>query len=257
MKIGLLGYGRMGRMVEQAAQARGHLVVLRVDPQGEDGAVGAATAPTDLTARLRAEAPDVLIDFTTADAVLPNLDAALAAQVPLVVGTTGWSDHLEEARTRVQKAGGALLHGSNFSIGANLFARIVRNAGRLFDRFADYDPYVLEYHHRLKVDAPSGTAETLARSLLETLGRKRRLQVGNPEGRIAEDALQVSSVRAGHAFGLHEVGFDGEVDRITLMHEAKSRMGFAQGAVFAAEWIQGRSGVFSIEDALFGESDDA
>ncbi|MCA9736382.1 MAG: 4-hydroxy-tetrahydrodipicolinate reductase [Gemmatimonadetes bacterium] len=245
MRIALIGYGRMGRMVESAAEARGHEIVARIDAS-EDG-------PADLADRLASQRAQAAIDFSVAQAVLVNVEACLRAGVPLVIGTTGWADRLPEAEERTRTAGGALLHGANFSIGATLFARLVREAGRLFDRFPDYDPYVLEYHHRMKTDAPSGTAASLARVLLDTMERKEHLQEGNPAGRIAEDALQVSSVRAGHAFGTHEVGFDGEVDRIVLVHEARSRRGFAEGAVFAAEWIQGRTGVFSFEDALFGE----
>ena len=150
----------------------------------------------------------------------------------------------------VEDRGTALVRGANFSIGANRFFELVAEAARLFDRFQDYDPYVWEHHHHGKADAPSGTALRLAEALVESIGRKVRIQPGNPEGSIEDDALHVSSVRAGAAFGQHRVGFDSEDDTIELVHTARGRRGFARGALVAAEWILDKRGVFEFSDVL-------
>jgi 4-hydroxy-tetrahydrodipicolinate reductase len=138
-----------------------------------------------------------------------------------------------------------------------LFTRLVREAAALMAPFPDYDPYLLEHHHRGKSDAPSGTAVSLSETLLASLEGKDRLLPAPPEGEIDPRALHVVSLRAGHAFGTHEVGFDGEADRIVLRHEARGRQGFARGAILAAEWLVGKRGVYTLHDALFGSPTDA
>ena len=248
MRIGIVGFGRMGQAVHAVAVVRGHEVAFTHDLT-ED-------APP-LVDRLRETSPDVLIEFTTAEAVLPNVRVAAEAGIPIVVGTTGWLDHLGDAEAVVRAGSGSLLYGSNFSIGANLFQKIVETAGYLFDAFPDYDPFIVEHHHRQKTDAPSGTAEMLAETVLQTVTRKAMIQRGNTEGRISEEALQVSSVRAGHAFGKHEVGFDGETDTVRLTHEARGLNGFAEGSVWGAEWLLDKTGVFSFSEALFGGTEEA
>jgi 4-hydroxy-tetrahydrodipicolinate reductase len=231
MKVAVVGMGRMGREVEAVLRERGHEPV----PVFRDAPFPAGCAAG--------------VDFTRADAVPRNVAAALAAGARYVVGTTGWSDRLDEVRRAVQEAGGGLVHAANFSLGVNLFYRIVREAARQLARFPAYDPYVLERHHRLKKDAPSGTARALAAILEQAKGQRQR-GVTSFAGAIPEDAFQVSWVRAGGAAGEHLVGFDSGGDEILIEHRARSRRGFALGAVLAAEWIATRSGFYAFEDVL-------
>jgi 4-hydroxy-tetrahydrodipicolinate reductase len=229
----------MGSEVEKLAAASGHDVIAML----RSGSSAADVLPR----------ADVAVDFTRPAAVMRNIRAAVDANVPIVVGTTGWYEGLDEARRLVEESRGALVYGANFSIGANLFFALVETAARLFDPFPDYDPYVLDHHHRAKADAPSGTAQKLGEKLLERMARKSRVVSGNPEGAIAPDALHVASVRAGAAFGRHEVGFDGPTDAVTIVHEARSREGFARGALYAAEWVRGKTGFYEFREILSSE----
>jgi 4-hydroxy-tetrahydrodipicolinate reductase len=176
-----------------------------------------------------------------------NVAIAMAAGARYVVGTTGWQDHMEEVRRVVEIAGGGLVHAPNFSLGVNLFYRLVREAAALLAPFADYDPYVLERHHRHKKDAPSGTAQLLVSILEEATGRRGAVSLG---GGLPPDVFHVSSVRAGGIVGEHTVGFDSGGDEILLEHRARSRRGFALGAVLAAEWIATRTGFYTFESVL-------
>jgi len=186
------------------------------------------------------------IDFTTADAVLGNLRRALEAKARYVIGTTGWTEHLEEARQLVSQTDGGVVRSANFSLGVNLFYKVVRDASRLLGAFPDYDPFVLERHHRKKKDAPSGTAKALAQILEDEIkGRKASV-----ESALRPEDFHVSSLRAGGIVGEHTVGFDSGGDEILLEHRARSRRGFAHGAVLAAEWIVGRKGFYSFEEIL-------
>ena len=231
MKIAVVGYGAMGREVEAALREAGHdpVPVRRGDAFPRDCAVG--------------------IDFTRADAVPANVGAALAQGARYVVGTTGWHERLADVRRLVEQANGGLVHGANFSIGVQLFFRIVRQASALLASFPDYDPYVLERHHRRKRDAPSGTARALA-SILSASGGPRRQPASTLAGALPDAAFHVAALRAGGIVGDHTVGFDAGGDEILLEHRARSRRGFALGAVRAAEWIAGRSGFHAFEDIL-------
>jgi 4-hydroxy-tetrahydrodipicolinate reductase len=232
----------MGHEVEAAAAPRGHEVALRL--HGADNADGSGIT-VDTFAAI-----DVAVDFSRADVVVDNVDAATRVGVPLVVGTTGWDEHIDRVRELVVEREGALVYGANFSVGANLFLRLAARAAHLFAPFADYDAYVFEHHHRHKADAPSGTALRLAQLVLQTGGDKSALQIGNPDGPIAPDALHVASLRAGSAFGEHRVGFDGSNDAVQLVHTARNRRGFAHGALLAAEWVVGRRGLFAFDAVL-------
>jgi 4-hydroxy-tetrahydrodipicolinate reductase len=189
---------------------------------------------------------DVCIDFTTPEAVLANIRAAAEARCNIVVGTTGWHQHLPEIQKLVQDS--ALLYSSNFSLGMNIFFRIVSRAAELMNRAQEYDPYVHEIHHRGKADSPSGTALSLAHILMEAIDRKKGILTQASEGKIPPEMLHVSSTRVGAVTGNHLVGFDSEADRIELHHEAKNRRGFALGALAAARWLRGRKGVFTMDD---------
>ena len=231
MRVAVVGYGRMGREIEGVLRERGHEPVLVTR--------GAAFPPGCA----------VGIDFTRADAVPANVAAGLAAGARYVVGTTGWTDRIDEVRRQVEAAGGGLVHAANFSIGVNLFYRIARAAAALLARFPDYDPYVLERHHRLKKDAPSGTAKVLA-GIVESASGKQRTAAATLEGALPEGAFHVAALRAGGIVGDHTVGFDSGGDEILLEHRARTRRGFALGAVLAAEWIATRTGFHTFEEVL-------
>lgn len=222
MKIALLGYGKMGQMVGQAA-ARHSLDVVCIR-----GSMSSSAG----VYRGRLEDADVCIEFSQPDAVLDNIKLCAAAKKPLVVGTTGWQEKLEEARAVVAAAGTGLIYGSNFSIGVNLMFKLVERAAALFKGFAAYDPFLEEAHHKFKKDAPSGTALSLQRII------EREYQRAAP----------MASTRAGHIPGTHTVGFDSEVDTLTITHTARSRAGFAEGAILAARWIERRRGFYEFTD---------
>jgi 4-hydroxy-tetrahydrodipicolinate reductase len=236
MKIALIGYGRMGREVESVALDAGHQIVGRFDIDAPPTIEGLRPA-------------DVCIEFSVPEAAMDNMKLAADAGVDIVVGTTGWYDRLEEVRGWFGRS--ALVYAQNFSIGVNVFYRVVRNAARTMNPVPGYDVWVEERHHRQKVDSPSGTALRIGQILIEELDRKTRTVEGSPEGRIAPDALQIASVRAGHIAGVHTVGFDSEADYIELTHVARSRRGFAEGALAAARWVRGRKGVFTMDDVEF------
>ena len=220
MKIALLGYGRMGKMVEEAARRKGHEIACVIDPAaGLDGSLAGA---------------DVCIDFSEPGAVLENIARAVEARVAIAVGTTGWYDRLDEARRMVEESGTGLVYGSNFSIGVNIMFKITRYAAELFSQFSIYDPFIEEIHHKFKKDAPSGTALSLQRII-------EAASAGN---------VPTASTRAGYVPGTHRVGFDSEADTLTITHAARSRAGFAEGAVLASEWIHGRAGFYEFIDII-------
>lgn len=227
MRIALIGHGAMGRLVEARALEEGHSVALVLKSLDMKQSV------EEVAERLHGAA-DVAIDFSVADAVLNNVSACARAGVPLVEGTTGWNNHAADVRRFVEDKGGALVFGANFSVGVNLFYRIVASAGELFKGLDDYAPFIEEAHHSRKRDAPSGTALRLRELLASELERE----------------IPVSSTRAGFIPGTHRVGFDSVADQITLTHTARSREGFAAGALLAARWIIGRVGVYEFSEAF-------
>jgi len=227
VKLALFGRGGMGKVVAERARRDG-FEIGAVVTSGDAGLDAAALAP-----RLRGH--DAAIDFSRGDAVLRNAAACARAGVPLVEGTTGWQDREAEVRRAVEQAGGAMIYGANFSLGVNLFYRIVRDAGALFSGLAGYAPSIDEAHHARKKDAPSGTALRLRDILREALGGRD---------------VPVTSTREGDIPGIHRVTFDSAADRMLLVHEARSREGFAAGALLAARWIAGRRGVYLFADVL-------
>jgi 4-hydroxy-tetrahydrodipicolinate reductase len=226
MKIGLIGYGAMGRLVGDLAVARDHEVNLTID------IADAAQSVADLSERLRA--CDVAIDFSIGDAVPKHVEAAGDARVPLVVGTTGWLAKLDRVRQTVAEHESALIYGANFSVGVQIFYRIAARAAELFRGLADYDGFIEEAHHKRKRDAPSGTALKLEEIVRENLYRE----------------VPVSSTRSGYIPGTHRLGFDSVADQIRITHEARSREGFAAGALMAAEWIPGRKGIYEFSEVF-------
>jgi 4-hydroxy-tetrahydrodipicolinate reductase len=232
----------MGKEVARLALEAGHEVKLSLDSASNMEGKG-------LTSQALSEV-EVAIDFSRPAGVMSNIRRVAEVGVPIVVGTTGWYDGLREAREVIEEHRTALIYGANFSIGANLFVKLVEDAARLFEPFPDYDPYVSEHHHRDKADAPSGTALRLADVVLARTSRKTRIEAGNPKGKVPADALHVVSLRAGAAFGGHRVGFDGSADTVELVHTARNREGFARGALFAAEWIREKKGFYEFSSLL-------
>lgn len=239
MKIALIGYGKMGRAVEQAALERGHEIVARLG-----SAWGRGTEDPEL------EDAAVCVDFSRPDAALPNLRRIAELGKPLVVGTTGWYRDLSLAGRVVAEKDTACVYAPNFSLGLNLYLQVVERAARLFGSFEDYDVLATETHHRRKIDSPSGTAGRIGEILLEQIPRKRRIVTDSLDRPIAPDELHLLAGRAGHFPGTHSVVFDSPADSVELVHRARSRMGFALGAVLAAEWIRGRRGFYSFSRML-------
>jgi 4-hydroxy-tetrahydrodipicolinate reductase len=248
MKIALIGYGRMGRMIEGIAKEKGHQVVSSIDPVSP----GAGFAEISSEALSGAQ---VAIEFSTPKAAVGNIEAALKLGIPLVVGTTGWLGRLDEVRAMVERNGGRMVYGSNYSIGVNLFYKIVEEAARLMNGFPMYDVGGFEAHHNQKADSPSGTAKSLAAILLRNIERKKTL-VGDclAERKIEPSELHFASLRLGAVPGTHTVSFDSGADTIELTHTARNREGLAAGAVMAAEWLlsSGRTGLVPVEEMFAG-----
>lgn len=245
MRIALYGYGKMGKAIEQVALARGHSFGLKVD------ASNAGASPIG---------NDVAIEFSKPDEALANMRLCLEAKVPVVVGTTGWYDHLADVRSMVQATGGTILWASNFSIGVNLFFKLNKYLSGLMDTQPGYDVHIDEVHHVHKLDAPSGTAITLARDIdLKTRrysgwkleGQDQAQGQRNPLAPVPAPApVFINSERTGEVPGKHSVTWASAEDKITITHDAFGRQGFATGAVVAAEWLQGRTGLFTMDDVL-------
>jgi 4-hydroxy-tetrahydrodipicolinate reductase len=221
MKIALIGYGVMGQLV--AAEAR---------KAGDEIGLVLTSKETVLAEKLQGH--DVAVDFSVGEAVLKNIEACARAKVALVEGATGWKQHESTARQIIAEHSGAMVYGANFSIGVNVFYRIVKHAASLFAAVDAYAPFIEESHHNRKRDAPSGTALKLRDLMSEHLG---------PD-------IPTSSTRAGYIPGTHRVGFDSEADQVLLTHTARSRQGFASGALLAAHWITGRTGVFEFGEVM-------
>jgi 4-hydroxy-tetrahydrodipicolinate reductase len=224
MRLLVLGAGKTGSLVSDVAKEREHAV--RVLTSAENAEARALTA--DFLSGY-----DVAIDFTTPDAVLKNIAACVRGKLPIVVGTTGWHDKVDEVRQLVQQSNAALLFGSNFSVGVNLFFEIVRAAAPALK--VGYSAQIMERHHVHKKDAPSGTAVTMKHVLEQTSGR----EIG-----------EITSIREGETVGMHVLTLDSAVDTMMLVHDAKSRRGFAEGAVRAAEWLRGKTGFYEFKDVF-------
>ncbi len=234
MRIGIVGYGNMGREVETQARKRSHEVLFRASPHK-------AEADVTSLAKLKQETldkTDVLIEFSLANAVLKNAQVYSAAGVPAVIGTTGWEADKEAVQKTIGAGDLCCVYGANFSIGAQVFARVAEYAARLINKISDYDVALWEAHHTQKKDRPSGTALMTAERVLAQLARKNHIACNLPENeKVAEDALAVVSQRVGYERGFHELVIDSDFDTIALSHRARTRAGFALGAVLAAEWL--------------------
>jgi 4-hydroxy-tetrahydrodipicolinate reductase len=227
LNLALLGHGKMGSAVARIAPERGFdlrlILTIESNPDG--------VAITEENFR----GIDVAIDFTMPDVVMENIRRVAGLGVNVVVGTTGWNDRIAEVEKIVTESGIGLVYAANFSIGVQLFYRLAREAARIFAPYAMYEPYIVEAHHKFKKDAPSGTALEL----------KRRVEPHLPSREIP-----TSSVRGGYIPGTHELGFDSEADTVIVRHNARSRQGFAEGALYAARWVAGKKGMFAFDQIL-------
>lgn len=239
MKIAIIGYGRMGHLIEEIAKERGHKIVAIIDADNSSD----FNTPEFKSA-------DVAIEFTTPGTAVNNILSSFAADVPVVCGTTGWNNSLPDIKDICDKGKGTLLFASNFSIGVNIFMALNRYLADVMNDFPDYAPSMTEIHHIHKLDHPSGTAVSLADDLVKEVKRLERWEEPQPGRKPSSRALEVNHIREGEVPGTHIITWESDVDSITIRHEAKSRVGFALGAVKAAEWLKGRKGFFSIADML-------
>ncbi len=241
MNIALIGYGKMGKEIEQIAVERGHLIVAKFDI---DSPLPSPNSP------LYGSTPiDCCIDFSTASAVAVNVTTLVQSGIPLVIGTTGWSAEMENIRNIVKTNNGSVVYSSNFSLGANIMFRLVEAASVIFNHYDQYDISVHETHHMMKKDAPSGTALTIANKVLTHIDRKKKITSTTP----SKEELFVSSSRVGTVVGEHAVRFNSLADDIVISHTAHNRSGFALGAVLAAEWIVDKKGLYSFEELLWDQ----
>jgi 4-hydroxy-tetrahydrodipicolinate reductase len=235
MKIALIGYGKMGHEIERIALERGHKVVCAIDITNQEDFESEAF-----------RSADVAIEFTRPETALPNYRKCFAADIPVVSGTTGWLEHVNEVKAACEK-GQTFFYASNFSLGANLFFVLNKKLAEMMNAFPVYDVRVKEVHHTQKLDAPSGTAITLAEGILEKLDRKNtwvKELAENPED------LVIASERIGQVPGYHEITWESEVDTITISHDVKNRAGLALGAVLAAEFTATKKGFLGMTDLL-------
>jgi 4-hydroxy-tetrahydrodipicolinate reductase len=236
LKIAIIGYGKMGREVEKVALERGHEVILILDNENDWMKKGHLLKKCD-----------VAVEFTTPYTVIGNLKKCLEKGIPVVTGTTGWHDNLDEVRSLFQQKNGTLFTSSNFSVGVNIFFEINRRLAQLMNKYEMYDVALEEIHHTQKLDAPSGTAINLADDILARLDRKKSW--GNQPEHDPEK-LFIRSVREGNVPGIHNVTWESETDKIELRHEAKNRKGLAAGAIMAAEFISDKKGLYGMQDLL-------
>ena len=236
MKIALLGYGKMGQAIESIAIERGHEVVMKINSRNFE---------TLTTENLKAA--DVAIEFSTPDHVLSNIKSCLEAGTPVAVGTTGWYENKDAVYNQVKKLNGSFLAASNFSVGVNIFFELNRKLAQLMSNQDSYTSEIQEIHHTEKIDSPSGTAITLAEEIINQNSTYSSWKNNTSD---KNEAIEIVSFREPDVPGTHEVTYNSKIDSISIKHQAKNRKGFALGAVLAAEYIQTKKGIFSMQDVL-------
>lgn len=239
MNIALIGYGKMGQEIEKVALERGHKIVCMVDID-EDAKFNSPEF----------KSADVAIEFTTPKSALNNYRKAFESNVPVVSGTTGWLEDIDEIKNECNNNGKTFFYASNFSLGVNLFFAVNKYLSRLMNNFTDYDVSIEETHHIHKLDAPSGTAITLAENIINNIERKNSWALHNDSVDDKSDIIKIKDYREGEVPGIHTVIYESEVDSIKITHDAKSRRGFALGAVLAAEFTKGKKGFLGMQDLL-------
>jgi 4-hydroxy-tetrahydrodipicolinate reductase len=243
MNILLIGFGGMGRQVHSVALEHGHLVTV-VDPRSEEANFKNLGDVTNLSEF------DIAIDFSLGDFALENVEICAEAGLNIVLGSTGWYSQMDKIKKLVENSNIGLLWSSNFSIGVNVYFKIVEAAAKLVNKFDEYDIWGHEIHHFNKADSPSGTAKTLEKILLTEIDRKTKVVEDKLDRRPEPNELHFSSLRAGAVNFEHTIGFDSEADTITVKHAARNRKGYALGAIKAAQWLKGKRGFYSMEDFL-------
>lgn len=238
MKIALIGYGKMGKAIEAIALERGHIIVNKVNSQ----------TPLEETDLSEAE---IAIEFSQPDLAVDHITYCLNKRLPVVVGTTAWNEQLNEVKEMVRQNNGSLLYASNFSVGVNIFFELNKHLARLMSGQFNYQASLEETHHLQKIDAPSGTAISLADAILDNNNDYESwVLVEGEHSYTADNQLGITSFRKPDVPGVHVVKYSSEIDTISISHEANSRKGFALGAVLAAEWLLGKKGVFTMKDVL-------
>jgi 4-hydroxy-tetrahydrodipicolinate reductase len=236
MRIALIGYGKMGKAIEQIALEHNHTVPLIFDIHNL----------SDLTVE-NLKGADVAIEFTSPETAVGNIKKCFAAGIPIVCGTTGWLDKFEEIKTQCLSEGKTIFYSSNYSLGVNIFFKLNEYLAQIMNKFPQYDVEMEEIHHMQKLDAPSGTAISLADGIIKNIDRKTMWELDNQSG---QDAIKITAVRRDTVPGTHIILYDSDVDFIEITHSAKNRKGFALGAVLAAEFVIGKKGVLSMDDLL-------
>ena len=237
MNIALIGYGKMGKAIEEIAISRGHSVVVKFNSQN----------PLE-SSQLRTT--DVAIEFSQPDLALKHIKLCADGQIPIVVGTTAWEEHLPEIINHIDKREASLIYSSNFSIGVNLFFEMNKHLARLMNDKTDYVASITEIHHAQKIDAPSGTAVTLAKDLISNHPTYSSWKLIGQSENMEKSDLQISAIREENVPGTHLISYTSEIDTLTIEHQAHNRKGFALGAVIAAEFIHKKQGVYTMSDIL-------
>ena len=237
MKVAILGFGKMGRIIEKIAIERGHNILLKINQNNID----------ELNIENLKKA-DVIIDFSTPESAKTNIILSIDANKPIISGTTGWLNDLKEVKDYCNINNGTFLYSSNFSLGVNLFFELNKNLAKLMKKHQQYQINLTEIHHSEKLDAPSGTAICLAEQIISESNIKNNWTL---DSKNSDEDLKIDVQRKGNITGTHSVNYKSEIDSISITHEAHSRDGFALGAVIAAEWIINKKGVFSMHDVLF------
>jgi len=237
MNIALIGYGKMGKAIEEIAISRGHSVVVKFNSQN----------PLE-SSQLRTT--DVAIEFSQPDLALKHIKLCADGQIPIVVGTTAWEEHLQEVINHIDKREASLIYSSNFSIGVNLFFEMNKHLARLMNDKTDYVASITEIHHAQKIDAPSGTAVTLAKDLISNHPTYSSWKLTGQSENMEKSDLPISAIREENVPGTHLISYTSEIDTLTIEHQAHNRKGFALGAVIAAEFIHKKQGVYTMSDIL-------
>ncbi len=238
MKIALVGYGNMGQEIENLVKNYPDYSIVSISYK----------KITDKLDTSGIKKSDVVIDFTSPEIVVDNIKKILAMKKKLVIGTTGWYEKLNDVKSLVKKNNGGLIYAKNFSVGANIFFKIISESSKLFNKYEGYDVYGLEVHHKGKKDSPSGTAKKISDLIISSYKYKKNAQFEKLDRQVAKEEIHFASVRGGNNPGYHEVTFDSLADEIKLSHQAHNRRGFAQGALLAAKFIIKNKGLWSFED---------
>jgi 4-hydroxy-tetrahydrodipicolinate reductase len=242
-RLAIIGYGKMGKLVHKHAKERGYEVNAIIDPSEADATHKEVTKES-------LEKIDVCIEFSNAEAIFDNVRKISELQKNHVVASTGWYEDIDVVKEIVKKNNTGLIWASNFSLGVNLFFKIVEDASKLVNNLEDYDIFGYELHHNRKADSPSGTAKTLSKILLDNIDRKTKLVEDKIDRKINKEELHFASIRGGDIPGTHVVGFDSTADTIELKHTARNRDGFAIGSILAADWLKEKKGFFDIKDMM-------